>query len=41
LTFDLAKTGSTPVDELRLYADDPDGLLRSARGAPASTTVSR
>ncbi|MEU8111701.1 hypothetical protein [Micromonospora sp. NPDC048947] len=41
LTFDLPKTGSTPVNELRLYADDPDGLLRSARGTPVSRTVSR
>ncbi|KAB1948602.1 hypothetical protein F8271_02425 [Micromonospora sp. ALFpr18c] len=40
-TFDLPKTGSMPMNELRLYADDPDGLLRSARGTPASTTVSR
>ncbi|WP_410812105.1 hypothetical protein [Micromonospora sp. 067-2] len=35
-TFDLRKAGSEPVHELRLYADDPDGLLRSARGAPVS-----
>ncbi|WP_406067884.1 hypothetical protein [Micromonospora sp. NBC_01638] len=41
LTFDLPKGGSAPTNELRLYADDPDGLLRSARGTPASHTVSR
>ncbi|MEW2141917.1 hypothetical protein AB0869_03765 [Micromonospora vinacea] len=41
LTFDLPKTGSMPMNELRLYADDPDGLLRSARGTPASHPVSR
>jgi hypothetical protein len=41
LIFDLPKTGSTPMNELRLYADDPDGLLRSARGTPANHTVSR
>ncbi|MGC4834168.1 hypothetical protein ACLQ3D_06695 [Micromonospora vinacea] len=41
LTFDLPKTGSLPMNELRLYADDPDGLLRSARGTPASHPVSR
>ncbi|MGI5522344.1 PH domain-containing protein [Micromonospora sp. CA-259024] len=40
-TFDLPKGRSTPMNELRLYADDPDGLLRSARGTPASNTVSR
>jgi hypothetical protein len=34
-TFDLPKGRSAPMDELRLYADDPDGLLRSARGTPA------
>ncbi|MEU7610317.1 hypothetical protein [Micromonospora sp. NPDC049204] len=41
LTFDLAQTGTLPMNELRLYADDPDGLLRSARGAPASAPASR
>ncbi|MCZ7375791.1 hypothetical protein [Micromonospora sp. WMMC250] len=41
MTFDLPRGGSVPTNELRLYADDPDGLLRSARGTPASTTVSR
>ncbi len=41
LTFDLPRGGSAPTNELRLYADDPDGLLRSARGTPASSTVSR
>ncbi|MET8250522.1 hypothetical protein [Micromonospora sp. NPDC005197] len=34
-TFDLPTGRSAPMDELRLYADDPDGLLRSARGTPA------
>ena len=32
-TFDLPKGRTEPIDELRLYADDPDGFLRSARGA--------
>ncbi|MCM0676103.1 hypothetical protein NCC78_15600 [Micromonospora phytophila] len=32
-SFLLAKGPTEPVDELRLYADDPDGLLRSARAA--------
>lgn len=41
MTFDLPRGGSVPTNELRLYADDPDGLLRSARGTPVSTTVSR
>ncbi|MEK8106987.1 hypothetical protein NKG94_20955 [Micromonospora sp. M12] len=41
LTFDLPKDGSAPMNELRLYADDPDALLRSARGTPVGTTVSR
>ncbi|MEU7850789.1 hypothetical protein AB0B74_14350 [Micromonospora parva] len=41
LTFDLPRGGSAPVNELRLYADDPDGLLRSARGTPTGGTVSR
>ncbi|MEU7800960.1 hypothetical protein AB0B10_16990 [Micromonospora arborensis] len=41
LAFNLSKTGSTPMDELRFYADDPDGLLRSARGTPVSNTASR
>ncbi|MFC8300224.1 hypothetical protein [Micromonospora orduensis] len=41
LTFDLPKGRSVPVNELRLYADDPDGLLRSARGTPAGDTASR
>lgn len=41
LTFDLPKAGSAPVNELRLYADDPDALLRSARGTPVGTTPSR
>ncbi|GAB3178254.1 hypothetical protein FHX75_11266 [Micromonospora palomenae] len=40
-TFHLPKGRSEPMDELRLYADDPDGLLRSARGTPATGTVSR
>ncbi|WP_328425420.1 hypothetical protein OG470_16975 [Micromonospora sp. NBC_00389] len=40
-SFDLPKVGSEPMNELRLYADDPDGLLRSARGTPATGTVSR
>ncbi|MCW3839315.1 hypothetical protein ONA70_04290 [Micromonospora yasonensis] len=40
-TFDLPKGRSEPMDELRLYADDPDGLLRSARGTPATGKVSR
>ncbi|WP_435207878.1 PH domain-containing protein [Micromonospora sp. bgisy143] len=35
-TFDLPRGRSGPMDELRLYADDPDGLLRSARGTPAT-----
>ncbi|MEV4655994.1 hypothetical protein [Micromonospora sp. NPDC049301] len=39
--FDLPKGRSEPMDELRLYADDPDGLLRSARGTPAPGAVSR
>lgn len=34
-TFDLPTGRSAPMDELRLYADDPDGLLRSAQGTPA------
>ncbi|TNH26462.1 hypothetical protein FHG89_20920 [Micromonospora orduensis] len=41
LTFDLPKGRSAPVNELRLYADDPDGLLRSARGTPAGDTARR
>ncbi|MEU1244595.1 hypothetical protein ABZ388_29945 [Micromonospora parva] len=41
LTFDLPRGGSAPTNELRLYADDPDGLLRSARGTPTGGTVSR
>ncbi|RKN47703.1 hypothetical protein [Micromonospora endolithica] len=40
-TFDLPKGRSEPVDELRLHADDPDGLLRSARGTPTTGAVSR
>lgn len=40
-TFDLPKGRTEPMDELRLYADDPDGLLRSARGTPATGAVSR
>lgn len=40
-TFDLPKGRSEPMDELRLYADDPDGLLRSARGTPATEALSR
>ncbi|GHJ15971.1 MULTISPECIES: hypothetical protein [unclassified Micromonospora] len=39
--FDLPKGRSEPMDELRLYADDPDGLLRSARGTPATGGVTR
>ncbi|MFC4019260.1 hypothetical protein ACFOW4_15110 [Micromonospora sp. GCM10011542] len=31
--FDLPQGPTEPIDELRLYADDPDGFLRSARGA--------
>ncbi|MEU8168695.1 hypothetical protein [Micromonospora sp. NPDC049004] len=38
-TFDLPTGRSAPMDELRLYADDPDGLLRSARGTPAGDTA--
>ncbi|MBM0274378.1 OrsD domain-containing protein [Micromonospora tarensis] len=41
LTVDLPKAGSAPVDELRLYADDPDGLLRSARGTPVGHPARR
>ncbi|GGO24855.1 hypothetical protein [Micromonospora parathelypteridis] len=41
LTFDLTNCRTEPVNELRLYADDPDGLLSSARGTPVSSTVSR
>ncbi|MFF5052937.1 hypothetical protein ACFY1S_07130 [Micromonospora sp. NPDC000663] len=41
LTFDLPKGRSAPMNELRLYADDPDGLLRSARGTPAGDTARR
>ncbi|MDG4808900.1 hypothetical protein O7634_19310 [Micromonospora sp. WMMD1120] len=41
LTLDLPRARSAPVDELRLYADDPDGLLRSARGTPAGETARR
>ncbi|MFY1620426.1 hypothetical protein [Micromonospora sp. WMMD736] len=37
-TFDLPRGRSAPTHELRLYADDPDGLLRSARGTPAPAT---
>ncbi|MEU0549018.1 hypothetical protein [Micromonospora sp. NPDC005979] len=40
-TFDLPRGRSAPMDELRLYADDPDGLLRSARGTPAPETDRR
>ncbi|MEH1164287.1 hypothetical protein V6V47_02740 [Micromonospora sp. CPCC 205539] len=40
-TFDLPKGRTEPIDELRLYADDPAGLLRSARGTPTSGTVRR
>ncbi|SBT43458.1 hypothetical protein [Micromonospora auratinigra] len=40
-TFDLPRGRSAPIDELRLYADDPDGLLRSARGTPATGTAAR
>ncbi|MBM0230927.1 hypothetical protein JNW91_02965 [Micromonospora sp. STR1_7] len=40
-TFDLPKGRSAPMNELRLYADDPDGLLRSARGTPAGDTARR
>ncbi|MFJ6198073.1 hypothetical protein [Micromonospora sp. NPDC092111] len=40
-TFDLPEGRSEPMDEVRLYADDPDGLLRSARGTPATGDVSR
>ncbi|GAA4572566.1 hypothetical protein GCM10023176_35750 [Micromonospora coerulea] len=35
-TFVLPKGQTEPVDELRLYADDPDGFLRSARGTSAA-----
>nr|WP_221379532.1 hypothetical protein [Actinoplanes polyasparticus] len=31
LTFELPRGSSEPVDEVRLYADDSDGLVRSAR----------
>jgi hypothetical protein len=31
MAFDLPKGRSEPVDELRLYTDDPDGLVRGAR----------
>ncbi|MGC4875897.1 hypothetical protein ACLQ26_06415 [Micromonospora sp. DT43] len=37
--FDLPSGRSVPMDELRLYADDPDGLLRSARGTPSDDTA--
>ena len=30
LSFDLAKGPTGPVDEVRLYADDPDSLVRTA-----------
>ncbi|GAA2186504.1 hypothetical protein [Micromonospora lupini] len=40
-TFDLPSGRSAPMDELRLYADDPDGLLRSARGTPVGDTAGR
>ncbi|WP_200212529.1 hypothetical protein [Micromonospora coerulea] len=35
-TFVLPKGQTEPVDELRLYADDPDGFLRSSRGTSAA-----
>lgn len=35
MTFDLPTGRSEPVDEVRLYADDPDGLVRGARVVPA------
>ncbi|MET8119482.1 hypothetical protein [Micromonospora sp. NPDC005291] len=41
MTFDLPGGRTEPVDEVRLYADDPAGLLRSARGTPATGAVSR
>ncbi|MFI7540407.1 hypothetical protein [Actinoplanes sp. NPDC049599] len=33
VAFGLPKGRSAPVDELRVYADDPDGLVRAARRA--------
>lgn len=37
--FTLPKGPTGPVDELRIYADDPDGFLRSARAAPGTEPV--
>jgi hypothetical protein len=31
LTFHLPKGETDPVDEVRLYADDPDAFVRKAR----------
>ena len=36
VTFDLPKGRTEPVDEVRLYTDDPDGLVRGARVMPAA-----
>jgi hypothetical protein len=33
VVFDLPKGPSEPVDVVRIYADDPDGLVRAARRA--------
>lgn len=39
--FDLPRGRSEPMDELRLYADEPDGFVHSARAAPVTGNVSR
>ncbi|GAB3957207.1 hypothetical protein [Micromonospora vulcania] len=41
MVFDLPRGRTEPVDEVRIYADDPIGLLRSAQGSPATETVRR
>lgn len=38
-TFLLSKGRTEPVDEVRLYADDPDDFVREARSVSASRTT--
>jgi hypothetical protein len=39
VVFPLSKGPTEPVDELRLYADDPDAFVRKARAASVLTTA--